>query len=411
MKKLFILMLPVALALTGCPAGNKTEKLREPIPVKVGKVKQVHDHEIITASGTVTSPDAPSSMAFLVSGKVIKVGPREGDYVRKGQVLAVIDPTDYDFSVQAAAAQAALAQAALLKVENPARPEQLEQARIAYERAEDEYRRMKMLYDSKSLAPNDFLKYKASYESAKQQYEMAEFGGQKEDKAQAQASYDQAVAQERIARKHLSDSTLRAPFDGYISKRDIEPGEMASPGHTVFEMVRLDPVEISVGIPETDVDRVRAGQKVEIDIPALPKKTFEGTVRVINVSADPASRTYLTKIVVPNPQHQLLIGMVAETRVIGDRMVDVMTLPAEAVVRDPQGAPMVFVYYPDQKKVYSKRVRLGSLYDKEIDIKGGLTGGEFVVLGGQDRLQDGFPVAVQFAEYSTASVPGKAVQK
>lgn len=411
MKKIFILMLPVILALTGCP-GSKTEtQVREPIPVKVGKLKQVHDHETITASGAVTSPDAPSSMAFLVSGKVIKVVPREGDYVRKGQVLAVIDPTDYSLSVQAAAAQTALAQAALSKAENPARPEQLEQARISYERAEDEYGRMKMLYDSKSLAPNDFLKYKASYESAKQQYEMAKFGGQKEDKEQAQASYDQAAAHERIVRKQLADSTLRAPFDGYISKRDIEPGEMAAPGRVVFEMVRLDPVEISVGIPETDVDRVRAGQKVEITIPALPQKTFEGVVRVINVSADPASRTYLTKIAVPNPQHQLLIGMVAEARIFGDRMVDIRTLPAEAVVRDPQGAPTVFVYYPDQKRVYAKRVTLGSLHDKEIDIKGGITGDELVVLAGQNSLQDGFPVAAQFVESSAASVPGKAVQK
>src|SRR5512143_1543090 len=401
MKKLFILMLPVALELTGCPAGNKTEKLREPIPVKVGKVKQVHDHEIITASGTVTSPDAPSSLAFLVSGKVVKVGPREGDYVRKGQVLAVIDPTDYSLSLQAAAAQAALAQAALLKVEKPARPEQLEQARISYERAADEYQRMKMLYDSKSLAPNDFLKYKASYESAKQQYEMAKFGGQKEDKEQARAEYDQAAARERIARKQLADSTLRAPFDGYISKREIEPGEMASPGHPVFEMVKLDPVEISVGIPETDVDRVRAGQKVEIEIPALPRKTFEGAVRVINVSADPASRTYLTKIVVPNPQHQLLIGMVAEARIFGDRMVDIRTLPAEAVVRDPQGAPAVFVYYPDQKRVYAKRVTLGSLHDKEIEIKSGLTGDELVVLAGQDRLQDSYDVVAEPAASTT----------
>lgn len=409
MKKIFILMLPVVLALTGCP-GRKTEtQVREPIPVKVGKLKQVRDHETITASGTVTSPDAPSGMAFLVSGKVIKVGPREGDYVRKGQVLAVIDPTDYSLSVQAAAAQTALAQAALSKAKNPARPEQLEQARISYDRAADEYRRMKMLYDSKSLAPNDFLKYKASYESSRQQYDMAKFGGQKEDKEQARAEYDQAAARERIARKQLADSTLRAPFDGYISKRDIEPGEMATPGHVVFEMVRLDPVEISVGIPETDVERVRAGQKVEIGIPALPQKTFEGAVRVINVSADPASRTYLTKISVPNPKHELLIGMVAEARIIGDRMVDIRTLPAEAVVRDPQGAPMVFVYYTNQKRVYAKRVTLGSLHDKEIEIKGGLTGDELVVLAGQDRLQDGYDAVAETAE--TAAVSGKAVQK
>ncbi len=345
-------------------------------------------------SGSVVSPDNPSNAAFLVAGKVIRVVPREGDFVRQGQILAVIDPTDYQLALNAAEAQAASAKAVLQKAESPVRPELLEQARIAFGRAQDEYQRMKLLYDSKSLPPNDFHKFQAAYEGARQQYEEARTGGQKEDRAQARAVFQQATAGVRIAEKRLADTTLRAPIDGFVAARQVEVGDMASPGRPVFQLVRLDPVEVSVGVPETDIHLVRSGQKAGIQVPALPGERFEGTVRVINVAADPSTRTYMVRIQVPNPRHTLRLGMVAEVQIRSDRMLDVMTLPGEAVVRDPQGAPIVFLYFPDQKRVYSKRVEVGTVYGREVQVKGGLTGTESVVVGGQDRLRDGMAASV-----------------
>jgi RND family efflux transporter MFP subunit len=273
-----------------------------------------------------------------------------------------------------------------------ARPELLEQARIGLERAEDEYRRMKMLYDSKSLAPNDFQKYRAAYEHAKQEYEQAKTGGQREDKALAKAGYNQAAAHLEIVRKALSDAALRAPMDGYIAKRSIEPGDTAAPGRPAFEIVQMDPVEINVGVPETDVQTVKIGQKADITVPALSGKSFQGTVRVINVSADPNTRTYMTRISVANPEHCLRVGMVAEARIRGDRTVSMTTLPGDAVVRDPQGATQVYVYYPDQKRVYSKRVDIGAAVNRNVQITSGLSGNELIVLAGQTKLRNGLPV-------------------
>jgi len=247
---------------------------------------------------------------------------------------------------------------------------QADQARVGFERAEDEYRRMKMLYDSKSLAPNDFQKYKAAYDSARQQYE-------------------QAVASEKLTRKHLTDATLYAPISGYIAKRSIEPGDMATPGHPVFEIVQMDPVEVNVGVPETDVHLVRIGQKADIAIPALPGKSIQGKVRVVNVSADPSTRTYMTRISVANPEHLLRVGMVAEATIRGDRTLSMVTLPGDAVVRDPQGATQVFVYYPDQKRVYTKRVEVGAAVNRDVEIKSGLSGNELIVLAGQTKLKNG----------------------
>ncbi len=179
-----------------------------------------------------------------MSGKVTRVGPREGDFVKAGEVLAVIDPADFQFAVEAAVAQSALARAQNEKASVSARPEVVEQARANLSQAEDEFRRMKTLYEKRSLAPNDFKKYETAYTNAQQQYGQAKEGAQHEDKAAAKAALEQAEAAERIARKQLSDSTLIAPISGFVSKRNIEEGAKASPDTPVFTIVELDPVEI-----------------------------------------------------------------------------------------------------------------------------------------------------------------------
>ncbi len=354
-----IVMIAAGLLMMTLPAcsSNKTaeQAVSTPLTVQIGKVHPIEDHEGVVLSGTIGSPSAPCIVSFLVSGRVIQVSPREGDYVRKGQLLASIDPTDYQLALTTATKQA-------------------DMARIASERAEDEHRRMKMLFDSKSLAPNDYEKYKAAYESDRQQYE-------------------QAMAAEKISRKHLTDAALHSPINGFISKRSIEPGETASPGQPVFEIVNLDTVEVSVGVPETEVHSVRVGQKAAITIPALPGESFEGVVRLVNVSADPGTRTFMTRISIPNPKHTLLIGMVSEARIREDKVVKMLTAPIEAIVRDPQGATMVYVYYPDKKRVYAKRVEIGAPRERDVEIRSGLTGDEWIVLAGQTKLRDGSVVS------------------
>jgi RND family efflux transporter MFP subunit len=316
----------------------------------------VQERETVSVSGTVTTPDSPVALSFLVSGKVIFVGPREGDYVKRGQRLASIDPTDYQLSLTAATKQKDIAE-------------------VAHKRAEDEHRRMKMLYDSNSLAPNDYEKFKAAFDSTARQYE-------------------QAVAAENLSRKHFTDATLYSPTSGYISKRLVEPGDTAAQGRPVFEIVQLNPVEVNVGVPETDVHLVRIGQKAEIKIPALPGRSFDGTVRIINVSADPGTRTYMARITVANPERLLRVGMVAEATIRGDRTISMVTLPGDAVVRDPQGATQVYVYYPAQKRVYTKRVEIGATANQNVQIKSGLSGDELIILGGQTRVRNGSIVSV-----------------
>jgi len=357
----------LGIFLTACSGEKHQQETKsDAVPVIVGKVRKVRQPETISVSGTVSTPNAPARVGFLVSGKVVFAGPREGDFVNRGQKLAAIDPTDYQLDLAAARAQS-------------------EQADVAFKRTEDEHRRMKLLYDAKSLAPNDYLKFKAAQDSAARQY-------------------DRAVAAEKLSWKRLTDATLNAPTSGFIAKRSVEPGDTATPGQSVFEIVQLDPVEVNVGVPETDVHLVKIGEKATLTLPALPGKAFAGTVRIVNVSADADTRTYMTRISVPNPEHDLRVGMVAEATIQGDRAVAMVTLPGDAIVRDPQGATQVFVYYPDQQRVYTRRVEIGAAVNQDVEIRSGLDGNELIVLAGQTKLRNG--AVVSATEETTGNQDG-----
>ena len=380
------------LTLTAaCGTDKDKSPAPEPAAVKVMTIKAETDTAKIRVSGVITPQDNPSRVSFLVSGRVLRSLVREGDEVKAGQLIAEIDPEDYRQNLAKAKAQADMAKAAYDKAVLPVRSEQLEQAKIAYDRASDEYRRMKMLYDSKSLAPNDFEKYKAAYESAAQQYQMAKTGAQPQDKAQAKAAYEQALAYLALARKSLNDTELKAPVNGFISKRLCEPGDTVAQGYPVFEIVGLDPVEVNAGIPETDIAKAKVGQKALVNITAL-NKSFEGTVRVINVSADPVTRTYMARITVPNPDHLIRIGMVAEAVMDTDAQATVISVPLNAVIKDAQGATVVYVYYPDKQKVYARRIDAGAVTGTSAVIESGLKSGEIIVTAGQERLADGMTV-------------------
>ena len=323
--------------------------------IAVSQPTRVQELEQVGVSGTLNPQGASSMVAFQVPGRAVRVLHREGDPVRKGQILAELDAENLTHALEAAHAQ-------------------VEAARAGADQADQEFHRMKQLFDSQSLAPNDFAKFTAARDASRQQLQ-------------------QALAGEGAARKNLAETRLVAPINGFVVRRMVEPGVMVGPGLPVFEIAALDPIEVNVGVPETDINLVKVGQPTTLTVPALPGQSFQGTVSLVNVSADPATRTYMTRIRVPNPGLVLKAGMVAEVSITGTRKVDLLLLPAEAIVRDPQGATQVFQYFPDQQRVYTKRVEVGAVYGRSIQVRAGLAGNELVVVAGQHTLRNGMGAA------------------
>ncbi len=389
----FLMVLGSVVALTSCGHTTQAASEQPAVPVQLRTPVVVERAESVSASGSVEGSET-ADVAFQVGGRVARVLVEEGQHVNKGQLLAEIEPTDYRNEFNAATAQKEAAQAVQQRADAGVRQQELEQARIDFERSEDEYKRMKFLLDRKSLPPNDFQKFEAAYKASRERYEMATEGTRKEDIATAHAQAHAAEAQASEEAKRLSDTRLVAPISGNISMRKIDPGQTVAAGTAVFSIVDLNPVKVRVGVPEAEIGKVKYGARTEVSAPSLSGCRFEGKVGIIGVAAEPASRTYTVKIIVPNPGPVLLAGMVAEAHIFGPATVRVLTLPAEAIVHDLQGAPNVYVYNSDRKRVYGRKVDVGPPIGAEVEIHSGLQGNEQIVVSGQQKLREGSLVEV-----------------
>jgi len=375
------------LALSSCDS-KPSVIADQPVPVNVRQPNQVQQPVSVAASGVVEG-SVTAMTAFEVSGRVKNVYVEEGQRVARGQVLAELDPTDYQHGYDAAVGQADVARAAEQKTKNGLRPEELEQARIAFKRALDEYTRMKFLFDRKSMNANDFHKFEAAYLTAKQNYEMAELGSRSEDKSAAEAQARTTVSQMQDAKRHLANCRLVAPISGFIGMKHVNVGDVVAVGTPVFSVIDLDPVKIRVAIPEDEVGKIRAGATALVTVPSLAGQTYRGTLDVLGISADPSSRTYTAKIAVANHDHRLRDGMVSQTRIYGTEQIHILTVPGDAIVRDARGIANVYVYYPDRRMVFARRVELGDFFGGEVVITSGLIPSDQVVIAGQQNLRDG----------------------
>jgi multidrug efflux pump subunit AcrA (membrane-fusion protein) len=382
-----------ALLLAGCQ--RKPEVAADqPVPVRLQLPRHVQQPVSVAVSGSVEG-NITALTAFQVGGRVAHVYVEEGQRVAKGQLLADLDSTDYRNGFNAAVGEADAAGAVNAKAKAGLRQQELEQARIDFDRWQDEYNRMKYLYEHKSLPANDFTKIEAGFNAARERYDMAKSGTRVEDKQAAAAQHVAATAQMAEAKKRLADCQLRAPIAGFIGMRQIEVGNTVAPGMPVLSVVDLDPVKVKAGIPESQVGKVREGDRAEVSIPSLNGQQFEGRVEAISAASDPASRTYVSKIVVPNPSHVLRAGMVSEARLFGGAQENVITLPGSAIVRDARGVSQVFVVTSGQNRAYGRRVEVGSMIGNEVEIRSGLTGNEQVVVDGQNYVREGSLVQIE----------------
>lgn len=320
-KASFLAILALSVVLLASCSGK--EKAREVMPVKVKteKAEPVPVSGSQEFSGTVEASD-DAALSFASGGTVTKVYVSVGDMVKKGALIAEVDPVSVRNAYNA--------------------------AKAVREQAEDAFRRMKQLHDEGSLTEMQWI--------------------------EVQSKLRQAVSTENIARKSLTDCRLYAPYSGYVAEKLVEAGQNAAPGMPVIKLVSINKVKIKIAVPEDEMSGIKVGQSALVRVPALP-----------------LSRSYEVKIEVSNSGHKLLPGMVCEAYVGDNLLATAVALPANVILIDTDNR--TFVWTAVGGKAHKTYVEVGESVGSRVVINSGISAGDKVIVGGQQKVSEGTKIA------------------
>ena len=281
--------------------------------------------------------------SFRVAGKILERPVDEGQVVQSGQLLARLDARDLEQQVAMRQADTATARAALDALLAGSRKEEIEASKAALEQASADLRRLEPdearlrdLQQQGILSVRDYEATRAALDAARgkvrqadQQYALVRKGPRKEDIDQARARLDLAQQALALAQTQLSFATLSAPLAGVILSKNVEPMEYVAPGTSVVTLANLSQVWLRAYVEETDLGRVKVGQKALITSDTYPGKRYEGRVSFIASEAEftpksvqtrkeRAKLVYRIKIDIPNPAMELKPGMPVDAEIALD---------------------------------------------------------------------------------------------
>jgi HlyD family secretion protein len=428
------------VVLAGCTAAGPGQPAAtpQPVAVEVQRVQRRTLQETLEAAGTVQAV-ASADVVAKIPGRVASVTVDEGSSVSRGQVVVRLDPSD--LLAQAAQAEAALemakarvpqARSATELASDTAR-HQVAQAQAAVEaaraqvaaaqaqvlaaasqrtRAEADLQRAQQLFsqgalpaqqvDAAEAARAQHEAAQAQWHAAQEQLRVAEASLRlaqtasqqvpirQQDVAQAEAAARQAEAALRLARLQLQHTEVRAPLDGVVVERRVDPGEYAAPGVPLLTVADVSTVRVHLVVSETQIRAVRRRQEVRVTVDALPGREFVGLVEAWSAAADPRTRSFVVKVRVPNPEGALRPGMFARGRLVVRSRQDVPAVPEQAVGYEGS-RPYVFVV--DSGRARRRFVTVGLVSGGWAEVQG-LVPGTPVVVAGQSLLRDGDPVTV-----------------
>jgi RND family efflux transporter MFP subunit len=320
---------------------KKEAKTEIPVSVKAERLSDENIENAARFSGEI-SAGKDAALSFLSAGKVLSVDVNDGDYVQAGQTLAVIDSTDAKNLFNTA--QAKLNQ------------------------ANDAYNRYLPMHEDGNMSEIDWRK--------------------------VVVSRDEAVASFNVAKNTLDNCVLTAPVSGYVSGRQINPGENAVPGVPVLRILSLDTLYADVFIPLNEVENVKTGMDALVRIADKPK--ISAKVFDIDVSADPLTRTYKAKVLITGEVSDVLPGMLCDVYISEDTKAgDAITIPATALNLGVDGKYFVYVIDEAAGRAFRRTVDTNGFSGNDVIVTNGVSEGDLIITEGMQKLDDGVLVAVQ----------------
>lgn len=354
----------------------------------------------IAASGKV-EPDQRVNLSPKVSGQLVTLNVEQGDRVRRGQVIARMDDAELQARRQQSLANLAQAEARLLELERGNRPEEIAQvraqvaaARSRYELARQRRQRNQELLaqgaiaqDTLDAAITEEATAEATLKEAQRRLDLFQAGTRVEAIAQARAQVAAAQAQLRTINVQISDTVIRAPFDGVITQKYASVGAFVTPSSftsatssaTSSSIVALaSDLEIIARVAETDISQIRPGQAVEIQADAYPGETFRGQVALIAPEAVVEQNVtfFEVRVKLLTGQNRLQSGMNVDVVFIGEKLPQALTIPTASVVTE-RGKTGVLVPNAEGKPQFQPVV-LGVTLNEYTQVLQGLKTGERV---------------------------------
>ncbi len=353
-------------------AGCRKEASNQPIlvPVRTAEVQTIDTGVGNTYSANI-QPYQQVDLAFKSNGYLASIRQvrdadghvrniDQGDYVTQGTVLATVQQDDY---------QQKLAQAKA----------QLDKAQAEHGRAQLSFGRVSALYKVGAATKPDYDDSNAQLQST-------------------QAAVDNAKASIAEAEIALGYCQLKAPFDSWVLKRNVDVGTLVSAATIGFTLADTRSVKAVFGVPDTAIERVKLGSPQSVTTEALPG-SFSGHVTAISAAADPKSRVYSVEVRIDNPKNLLKAGMIASITIGAGQMIGKVTVvPLTAVVRSQDNQNGFAVYLTegagDTATVHTRDVTLGDTYGNNIAVLQGLNTQDHVVTSGTNMIKNGQQVRI-----------------
>ena len=326
------------------------------VPVPTGFAKRETIKPVLTFAGNL-DPVWQAKIASKIAGRIQSVLVNEGDYVEAGTVLAALDSSEIDATVNAARGSVYDAKANL---------EQAETTLARYQRLLEKGAISQQEVDNASFARD-----------------MAE--GKLES---AQGTYENAYSR-------MEGTRVITPHAGYVVKRYYQEGYYAKDTDALFNVADISTLLVKINIPEGQIGAVAIGSVAEIEVPAMPGKKFQGKVTKIAAVADAPGRTFAAEVSIPNSDGLLRGGVYANVYIKSNDKPNALVIPQSAIVmREDQRT----VFVLDQDNFVKRKVlTTGYIGNGLVEVLGGLEENERIVIGGQNKIREGSKVKIDEA--------------
>ena len=393
MKTKFTILAAIGLlAMTVASCGKNREVAAEKPPVvkgaRVERISMSPVEDYYEATGTVRSKTT-TVLSSKIMGTVISLRAREGDKVSAGRVLVEIDNRDAIAQLQKADAGLRQAQEGPAEVEQAINAAKSAQAAADANKrlADSTYARYQALYERKSVSPQEFDEAKAKQEMAEAEARRAAdtLKMLATKRQQALAQIDQAKADVANAQVFVSYARIASPIGGVVMAKHTEVGSTATPGTPLLTIEDGSRYRLEVAVEESQLGKIRMGQRARLRIDALGANDLEGGVSEITPAADPLSRSYTVKIDLPERQ-DLRSGVYGKALFTSGRR-QAIVIPRKAVTYRGQ---LAGVFVVDDAGVARLRlIKTGKTYGENVEALSGLNDGERVVVDGVADVRDG----------------------